>query len=92
MGGNLKRSIVRLAGWSLVGLGVLGLLLPVLPGVLLLLAGVSMLSSEYVWAHRILQRLGARFPNFSKRFRAAEARARTRFAWLFRHPPQPPEA
>lgn len=91
MGRNLKRSIALLAGWSLLGLGVLGLFLPILPGVLLLLAGTSVLSSEYVWAHRTLQRLRARFPDFNKRLHATEAWVRARLPSLFRHRPQPPE-
>ncbi|HUZ47773.1 MAG TPA: PGPGW domain-containing protein [Terriglobia bacterium] len=79
MAGKRNRSVVLLIGWGLILLGVLGLLLPILPGMVLLLAGVSVLSSEYVWAHKILQRLRDSFPKFSQRLREAETWARNRF-------------
>ena len=83
MAGKFKRSVVLVAGWSLVALGVLGLFLPILQGAVLLLAGLTLLSSEYVWAHKILQRLRARFPGLSERMHAAETWARTRLNSIF---------
>ncbi len=78
------------AGWSLVALGVLGLFLPILQGTLLLLAGLSVLSSEYVWAHKILQRLRDRFPGASERVRAAETSVRDRLKSIFSRRPKHP--
>ena len=43
------------AGWVLVGLGVLGMVLPVIPGVPLLIAGLVVLSARYRWASDCLQ-------------------------------------
>lgn len=37
-------------GFSLVGVGLAGLVLPVLPGWLLIIAGFALLSREYAWA------------------------------------------
>ena len=91
MAGNFKRGAVLVAGWSLVALGVLGLFLPFLQGTLLLLAGLSVLSSDYVWAHKILQRWRARFPGLSERVQAAQSWASARLKSLFRHKPKPPE-
>ncbi|HVA01406.1 MAG TPA: PGPGW domain-containing protein [Terriglobia bacterium] len=79
MAGKFKRSVVLVAGWSLVALGILGLFLPILQGALLLLAGLSVLSSEYVWVHKVLQRLRARFPGLSERLHAAETWVKARF-------------
>jgi len=45
------------AGWMLLLLGVAGLMLPILPGVPLLIAGLVMLSTEYTWARKWLRRL-----------------------------------
>ena len=45
--------------------GMIGLLLPVLQGVLFLVIGLLILSSEYVWAHRLLGKLRQRFPAVS---------------------------
>ena len=41
-------------GWILLAGGALGLLLPVLPGIPLLLAGLIILSGSYQWARRSL--------------------------------------
>jgi uncharacterized membrane protein YbaN (DUF454 family) len=43
------------AGWMLVCVGVLGIVLPVIPGVPLLIAGLVILSARYRWASDCLQ-------------------------------------
>jgi hypothetical protein len=43
-------------GWSLVGIGVLGIVLPVIPGLSLLAARLLVLSARYRWAAICLQR------------------------------------
>ncbi|MEJ2007262.1 MAG: PGPGW domain-containing protein [Acidobacteriota bacterium] len=78
---RLKHWLVLLTGWGLIVVGVAGLFLPFLQGVLLLLIGLSILSSEYAWARRLLHKLRERFPGISSRLEAAGARAR---AWLKR--------
>ncbi len=57
-----KKIIVLAVGWTFIVLGVLGLFLPVLQGILFLIIGLMILSSEYVWAHRVLQKARERFP------------------------------
>ena len=52
--GSLWRSA---GGWTLVVLGVAGLVLPVLPGTPLLIAGLVMLSTEHRWARNCLRRV-----------------------------------
>lgn len=76
-----KRYLILIAGWSLVALGAAGLLLPFLQGVLLLLAGLWLLSYEYAWARKLLQKLRERFPTLGKRMDAARDRTR---AWMKR--------
>jgi hypothetical protein len=44
-------------GWTFLVVGVAGLVLPVLPGVPLLIAGLVMLSADYHWARTCLRRL-----------------------------------
>lgn len=44
-------------GWIFLVLGVAGLMLPVLPGVPLLIAGLVMLSADYRWARNSLRRV-----------------------------------
>ena len=46
-----RRAALTLIGFALVGVGLAGLLLPVLPGWVLIIAGFAVLSREYSWAH-----------------------------------------
>ena len=47
MQAKVNTLLVLLLGWSFVALGVIGLFVPVLQGVLFLLIGLFVLSSEY---------------------------------------------
>ena len=64
-----------LLGWGFILLGIAGLFLPILQGILFLVIGLIILSTEYVWAHRLLQKLRTRFPSVAKHADAAHARA-----------------
>jgi uncharacterized membrane protein YbaN (DUF454 family) len=44
-------------GWVLLTFGVAGLILPVLPGTPLLIAGLVMLSADHRWARNCLRRV-----------------------------------
>lgn len=71
-----KRSAVtKLLGWCFMVLGIIGLFLPVLQGLLFLLIGLFILSSHYVWADRILQKLRSRFPTLARRVVEARRKA-----------------
>ena len=76
-----KKLVVLLLGWAFIVLGVIGLFLPVLQGVLFLLIGLFILSSEYVWAHRLLQKVRNRFPKLAARCEEASQKAHD---WLTR--------
>jgi uncharacterized protein len=76
-----KRALVLIVGWGFIVLGVVGLFLPVLQGILFLLIGLIILSSEYVWAHHVLAKLKARFPSLAHK--ADEAREKAS-GWLRR--------
>ena len=76
-----KRILVLIAGWSFILLGIVGLFLPILQGVLFLLVGLIILSSEYVWAHRLLTKLRERFPKVG---RTADQASEKATAWLRR--------
>jgi hypothetical protein len=49
-----KRVAVSIAGFTLVLAGIAGLLLPIVPGWLLIIPGLALLATEYVWAQRLL--------------------------------------
>lgn len=49
------RSLLEiLSGWGLVALGVLGLILPIMPGWIFLIPGLVILARHYHWARRLL--------------------------------------
>ena len=78
---GFKRAAVLVVGWAFVLVGIVGLFLPVLQGVLFILIGLFILSSEYVWAHHLLQKVRERFPRVARQFdRAREKSA----GWLHR--------
>jgi len=81
MNDAVKRVLVLIVGWGFIVVGMIGLLLPVLQGVLFLVIGLLILSSEYVWAHRLLGKLRQRFPAVS---RAADPDAVKASVWLRR--------
>ena len=60
-----KRRLVLLTGWGFILLGLAGLFLPILQGLLFLLIGLVILSSEYVWAHSLLAKLHNGFPKMA---------------------------
>ena len=76
-----KRLLILIAGWAFMLLGIVGLFLPILQGVLFLLIGLIILSSEYVWAHNLLAKLRHRFPKLS---RTADDATRKTESWLRR--------
>ncbi len=51
---NSKRVIISIIGFVLILGGIAGLALPILPGWLLIIAGLAVLASEYAWAERAL--------------------------------------
>ncbi len=71
----LKRVLVLMVGWVFILLGIVGLFLPILQGILFLLIGLFILSSEYIWAHNLLARLRARYPRLSALAHQAKERA-----------------
>ncbi len=84
-----KKAILLLFGWGLILLGVIGLFLPILQGALFLLIGLLILSSEYVWAHRLLLKIRNRFPAVAKRWDEAQIRAHKLMAKIFHRTGQP---
>ncbi len=80
MHATVKRVLVLVAGWAFVLLGIAGLFLPVLQGILFLLIGLFILSTEYVWAHHLLQKLKNRFPKIAAQFELAKLKAEQKMA------------
>ncbi len=51
--GGMFHHLKVVLGYLLIGLGVLGLLLPLLPGIPLLLAGLALVGTEHRWIRRL---------------------------------------
>ena len=48
-----RKILIGIVGSTVVLIGLVGLVLPFLPGWLLIIAGLALLSTEYVWAKRL---------------------------------------
>lgn len=75
MQARIKKVVMLATGWGFILLGIAGLFLPFLQGILFLVIGLIILSSEYVWAHRLLQKIRARFPRLDSHWNAVTATA-----------------
>jgi putative transmembrane protein PGPGW len=56
LGRSGKRIAVTIAGVVVLLVGIAGLALPILPGWILIFAGLAILGTEYVWAQRLLRK------------------------------------
>jgi uncharacterized protein len=72
---HAKRILVLVAGWSFILLGIAGLFLPFLQGVLFILVGLIILSSQYARARLLLRKLRERFPRLGRIVDVARAQA-----------------
>ncbi len=71
----MTRLLMLGLGYGFLGLGFLGLFLPILQGVLFLAIGLIILSRHTAWAERLLLRLKERFPRAGTIFTRAEGMA-----------------
>ena len=77
----LRPSLPRkVTGWSLLVLGVLGLVLPFLQGFLVLALGVFVLRDQHIWAARRWGWVEGRWPQHVARIQEMEASACRRLA------------
>jgi len=73
---RLKRAAIHIAGWAFILLGIVGLVLPILQGILFILVGLFILSSVSPWAARLLDRIRKRFPRISSQFDQAKSKSK----------------
>jgi hypothetical protein len=64
----------KAAGISLLGLGVIGMVLPFLQGFLFLALGLFVLRHQYLWAHRGMGWIAGRWPGAVGQVETMEAR------------------
>jgi uncharacterized membrane protein YbaN (DUF454 family) len=64
---SFKKVGILIVGWFFIGLGIIGLFLPILQGILFLMIGLSILSSRSELIKRYLKKLGDRYPKHHKK-------------------------
>ena len=82
---KLKKFALAFSGWSFVLLGIIGLFVPILQGILFLLIGLLILSTQYGWARQVLGKVRQRFPAAAQQFEGASRRARIWLRRVFPH-------
>ena len=75
---SLKRKV---AGFSLLFLGAIGTVLPILQGFLFIALGLFVLRDQYAWAHRGMDWLRRRWP---RQVQGVEATEERMIAWFRR--------
>ncbi|PYP91545.1 MAG: hypothetical protein DMG65_06785 [Candidatus Angelobacter sp. Gp1-AA117] len=68
----LRNLGIEVAGWALLGLAVIVLPLPIVPS-LLLIAALAILSSRYIWAERLLDKVRKSVPLFTRQRKTMES-------------------
>jgi hypothetical protein len=72
-----RRAALTLVGFGLVALGLAGLVLPVMPGWILIIAGFAVLSREYSWANSGLAFAKRHAAQSGRKLRSLATRRRT---------------
>ena len=70
-----KRLLILASGWFFIFIGILGVILPILQGVLFLAIGSYLLSLESPWVRRKMLMLQRRYPKLSATLDEARLRA-----------------
>jgi uncharacterized membrane protein YbaN (DUF454 family) len=76
---EFKKIGILIVGWLFIGLGILGLFLPVLQGILFILIGLSLLSSRSTCVRRFLKHIEEHFPHQFKRIETWKEKIRSWF-------------
>jgi uncharacterized protein len=63
----VKKIGMLIVGWFFIGLGIVGLFLPILQGILFIMIGLSILSSRSELIKRFLKHLEERYPQYHKK-------------------------
>ena len=66
---QLQRVSVIALGWVFICLGIVGLVLPVVPGTVLIVVGALMVNPRLAWLRRMLEKCRVRFPVLAPAFK-----------------------
>jgi len=64
---EFKKIGMLIVGWFFIGLGIVGLFLPILQGILFIMIGLAILSSRSELVRRLLKHLEERYPQHHKK-------------------------
>ena len=64
---EFKKIGLLILGWFFIGLGIIGLFLPILQGILFIMIGLAILSSRSQLIKRFLKHLEERYPHHHAR-------------------------
>ena len=64
---QFKKMAIVIIGWIFIGLGILGLFLPILQGILFIMIGLAILSSRSKSVKRFLKHIEERYPRHHER-------------------------
>jgi uncharacterized membrane protein YbaN (DUF454 family) len=70
---QLQRVAVIALGWVFICSGILGLVLPVVPGALLIVVGALMVNPQWAWLRGMLEKYRVRFPVLAPAFKRLSA-------------------
>jgi uncharacterized membrane protein YbaN (DUF454 family) len=76
---QFKQIGLLILGWVFVGLGILGLFLPLLQGILFIMIGLAILSSRSELVKRFLKHVEERYPQHHERILAWKEKIRNLF-------------
>jgi uncharacterized protein YqgC (DUF456 family) len=54
---HARRLVILVVGLTVVTIGIAGIVLPMIPAIVLIPAGIAILATEFVWARRLLRRI-----------------------------------
>ena len=69
----MKQLTVIALGWMFTVVGILGVVVPILPGIPLLLVGLVLLGRHYAWARRLIDLFRAKAQRLARLFRLSRS-------------------
>lgn len=87
MRAKVRKFLLLSAGWVFFFVGIVGLFLPFLQGILFILVGLAILSTQYLWARRAQTWVRKRFPRVAGRVDAYLDNIHNRIERLFHGQP-----
>ncbi|MBT3191378.1 MAG: hypothetical protein HN341_02365 [Verrucomicrobia bacterium] len=73
---NVKAALRLTFGWIFIGLGIVGLFVPILQGILFIAVGIALLADHIPFFAKIRNSLYRRFPKLERLVRRVRARIR----------------